>query len=102
MNIYSTVDAARRFDRAMVKLSQIAEYPRFAGRVSRVDAPVTRHEPSYKVRRLPGGLYAVEQKDGLTYIHRTRQGSRNFYFVNGSPLMSTLRDAIFYVVLGGK
>lgn len=82
--------------------SSIGKYPQFAGRASRVAAPTARHEPSYKVRRLPGALYAVEQKDGLTYIHRSRQGSRNFYFVKGSPLMKTLRDAIFYVVLGGK
>lgn len=60
-----------------------------------------KHQPLYKVRRLGGGLYAVERNKRSITIVSVQVGSRKFYSVpNCSPLLPTLRDAALYVLTG--
>ena len=60
-----------------------------------------KHQPLYKVRRLGGGLYAVERNKRSITIVRVKVGSRKFSSVpNCSPLLPTLRDAVLYVLTG--
>lgn len=60
-----------------------------------------KHQPLYKVRRLCGGLYAVERNKRSITIVSVKVGSRKFYSVpNCSPLLPTLRNAVLYVLTG--
>lgn len=60
-----------------------------------------KHKPLYKVRRLGGGLYAVERNGKSVTIVRVQVGSRVYYNVpNCSPVLPTLRDAVLYVLTG--
>lgn len=60
-----------------------------------------KHQPLYKVRRLGGGLYAVERNRRSITIVSVKVGSRKFHSVpNCSPLLPTLRDAVLYVLTG--
>lgn len=63
--------------------------------------PAQYHTPNYSVHRLPDCYLVVVGK--LTQrITKHKFGSRTYYKTATSGYLRTLRDAIMYVVTGGK
>lgn len=63
--------------------------------------PTQAHKASYIVRRLPD-CYLVILGNQTHRITKHKFGSKTYYKTISSGYLSTLRDAIMYVVTGGK
>lgn len=63
--------------------------------------PAHAYKPSYAVRRLQDCYLVITGKQTYRII-KHKFGSKTYYKAPGSGYLSTLRDAIMYVVTGGK